>query len=381
MTPNDSDIEYGTHDVEDKYVMLYGPSKALCGTGLAILIILAIMGNLLTTIAFILDKSFHSVYDFYIFHLAVTDLLIGTISMPFYAFYTISNLIWPLGRIFCKIYKVVDFTLCFESILIMLILSLDRLLLLAYGPFYTEKETMRKARIKLGISWLISFIIYGPEIILWDFLTGKSDVESTQCEVEFHNNYLYIVITAIIEFLLPFVVLTSMNMIIYFKIRQRGRATNNSLSRRTNSVLNSCQETNLSTVNEKPSTLHVPAAYSSQLVRVNPEQKSKEQWTRGRDVKAARFLSVLVIAFFICWVPYTITTVIKSFCAHCVNENLYQFFQWLLFAKSSINPFLYALNSFRYKRTFLAFFSSVTRRGIRVGPVNSRGTTMADLVF
>ncbi|KAL3881066.1 hypothetical protein ACJMK2_033262 [Sinanodonta woodiana] len=381
MTSNISDNEDGNHDAEDKYIMLSLPNKALCGTGLSVVIILAIIGNLLTSIAYIWDKSFPTIYDLYIFHLAVTDLLIGTISMPFYAVYTISNLTWPFGRTFCKIYKAIDFTLCFQSILIMLILSLDRLLLLAYGPFYVEKETMRKARIKLGISWLISFLMYVPEIFLWDYWTGRSSVEATECEVEFYNNYQYIVITASLECLLPLLVMTSMNTMIYYKIKQRTRATNINVTRHAISVFSYYQETHLSTVDEKPFTIHVPAIYSAQLMGANPDQKSAKQSTKGRDVKAARLLAILVIAFFICWVPYTTTTVITSFCSRCVNKYLYQFFQWLRWAKSSINPFLYAFNSFRYKQKFAEFFSCVTQRGIKVGPVNSRRHRMSDMLF
>jgi hypothetical protein len=60
-----------------------------------------------------------------------------------------------------------------ESILMIMIISFDRLFLLILGPHYTMKVTMIKAYVQIGISWIIAFLLYGLAIIGWDIWTGE----------------------------------------------------------------------------------------------------------------------------------------------------------------------------------------------------------------
>ncbi|KAK7495301.1 hypothetical protein BaRGS_00013483 [Batillaria attramentaria] len=82
--------------------------------------------------------------------------------------------------------------------------------------------------------------------------------------------------------------------------------------------------------------------------------RRRQKFSRSvrKDLKAAKALFTFVFAFLCCWTPYTIATVIVSFCDACVNEDLYEFFIWLLWAKAAINPFLYAANNARFRMNF-----------------------------
>jgi hypothetical protein len=84
------------------------------------------------------------------------------------------------------------------------------------------------------------------------------------------------------------------------------------------------------------------------------KSKNKNEHSRfKRDAKAARFLAILVLVFLACWAPYTITTIVISFCGNeCVNTSFYESMNWMLWSKSAINPFLYAINSSRYRFHF-----------------------------
>jgi hypothetical protein len=105
-------------------------SVIIFGIIISMLIMVAIIGNVLTIVAYIRDKKLHSVYNTFLLNLSVTDLLLATVSMTFYAVYTLESFTWPFGYHFCKVYMVIDFTLCLESILMIMIISFDRLFLL-----------------------------------------------------------------------------------------------------------------------------------------------------------------------------------------------------------------------------------------------------------
>ena len=334
----------------------------------------------MTVMAYVRDKRLHTVYDFFIFNLAVTDLLIASFSVPFYAWYTLTEFTWHLGRDFCKVWLVIDFTLCFESILLMLLLSLDRLLLLSYGPSYSSKVTMKKAYLVVVISWVISFMLYGPSIIGWDKWFGHTTVEYMDCDVEFAYNFAFTTVSAAIEFLLPFVVLTSLNAIIYYKIRGRLRVSD--IPRigpegASTSVLVDADEDSKyndnASVDVATKRTHVPKIHFKPSITVFNVQRLKSQVFRSRKqtlaisrtkryAKSARFLAMLVVVFLISWTPYTLMTISISFCGdNCVSLSVYEATNWILWLKSAINPFLYAKNSSRYLYNFKRFLCCCKR--------------------
>ncbi|XP_041358729.1 muscarinic acetylcholine receptor M2-like [Gigantopelta aegis] len=186
-----------------------------------ILILTTVTGNLLVIISYLRDKSLQTIYNIYIFNLAIADMLIGFNSMSLYTAYTITGFYWPLGRAMCKIFLCVDYTLCLETVFLMIILSLDRLILITTGVDYNQRETRKVAYIKVTVSWIFAFSLYGPAIIGWNYWVGKSVVADGECFVEFYKNFEYTLATATVEFVIPFVSIIVLNTLIYLKIRKR----------------------------------------------------------------------------------------------------------------------------------------------------------------
>ncbi|XP_053391195.1 histamine H3 receptor-like [Mercenaria mercenaria] len=518
MDEDRSNSEDFDDDYEYDFIPMTPSFQITSAILLAILIIFAISGNTITILAYIMDKRLHTVYDFFIFNLAVTDLLIGCISMPFYAIYTIREFVWDFGDTFCKVWNVIDFTLCLESILLILMLSFDRLCLVKYGPFYSSKVTKFKARLIVFISWLTSFMLYGPAIIGWNYWAGYTTVEPLDCDVEFAYNFAFTTTTGIIEFVIPVGGLAILNIFIYQHIRSRVGQEHKSKSNIVHSSTAARDDSNIvravavqttlpqivkngvtrnldfssslnqnnktkqyrieNGVNETFTKMDYPHnrapkaqcendlkvldykvnaqsslekqkgerifvnanggpdniyttnhAHGTKTVGVSEKENKHENETNHmnqvgydnvqrklksvnrstensthssdeiftverthnkikfatipercsvfnisvtfkerssrksrnkfehprikRESKAARFLAILVIVFLACWAPYTITTIIMSFCGdECVNTSAYECMNWLLWSKSAINPLLYAMNSSRYRYNF-----------------------------
>lgn len=386
-TPHDYSDETEYHDKDSVPMTL--SVQIPSAIGIAFLIFFGIGGNLLTIIAYFKDKHFRQVYDFFILNLAITDLFLCSISMPFYAVYTLMEFTWPFGYSFCKVWSVSDFTLCFESILLMLILSLDRYLLISQGPLYMQNVTTRIAYIEVTVSWIVSFLAYGPAIIGWNHWVGYSIVEDMDCDVEFAYDRAFTTATSVVEFILPFFCLTSLNLLIYYKIRQRVKIfpknVRSDISERfvdvrkqssstekqptaSNVTLN-CKRKNSCEQTVRPTSITKniqPKQASSDVTEfaavkndlTSTASRSKPQFSGSRShARAAKFLAILVVAFLIFWAPYTITTMAISFCDDCINTSLYEFFNWLLWMKAAVNPFLYALNSARYRKSMLKYLT------------------------
>ena len=417
-----------------------------------------------------------------------------------------------------QVYLVNDYTLCNQSVFLVILISLDQLLILRQGAHYSALETKPKAYAKIALAWLLAFLICGPAIISWDYWVGYSVLGPDVCDVEYYNNKVYTFVEALLEFFVPAVILTTLNAGVYWEIRKRTKVTaeatrttdkenrsrgafgsgvggtanapgasplkraaatvatiesvsksfaaanevmttgeqnltpNGDKGNRSEPVEKNCSQPRLSSDNKtrlvttsdedlqaktlpsgrslaplksgsyrdlpevqgKPvlpgirkQTSDVNSVTSSSerdptrtethqageaakrparkqqrelalspetgptangcLTRFNgkrPQPKTlaeNPQIPRAtrRELKAAKALFIFVFTFIVLWAPYTIATVAIAFCEDCVNGNVYEFFIWLLWFKSAVNPFLYAANSSRFKMNFATILRKV----------------------
>ena len=79
-----------------------------------------------------------------------------------------------------------------------------------------------------------------------------------------------------------------------------------------------------------------------------------------QQIKAAKQLGILILAFLITWMPYFITFIVVAFCSDCISDNLSAVTLWLGYLNSAINPILYPQCNSSFKHAF--------RRMLRISP-------------
>ena len=309
------------------------------------IIMLAVVGNSLTICCFLRDKGLHKTCNIYILNLAICDLLIGAITMPIYLTYTFSNNVWLLGYHFCKAFLAFDFVTSGVTVILMILISYDRLTLLKHWSTYHNSQSRRKAYIKCMMAWIYLIILNVPPIVGWDLWTGHTREKSDDCEAEFVDNEIFISTMAFIQFVIPLVILIIIHILIVKEIRKLILAR----EELTYIPSHNGSQHSYSTIQ-----LDIKKDKCFTRTKKNYEQsKGNRQTTKG--TKAAKSLAILTIVFFLTWAPYAIVVVVRSFCPNCTHIVLIEAFTWILWFKSAVNPFLYAFNSNRFRENFKYF--------------------------
>jgi hypothetical protein len=78
------------------------------------------------------------------------------------------------------------------------------------------------------------------------------------------------------------------------------------------------------------------------------------------EARVTRSLAVVIGCFICCWLPFFTLYIIRAVCS-CLSFNAIEFFVWLGYSNSSINPVLYAILNKNFRLAFKNIFISVKK--------------------
>ncbi|XP_064602602.1 alpha-2C adrenergic receptor-like [Liolophura sinensis] len=185
-----------------------------------VIIIAIVFGNALVCVAIATDRNLKSTQNWFIASLAVADLLLGMLIVPF----SLANELmgyWYFGTIWCELWKAIDVLLCTASINSLCLISLDRYWSITRAIHYARQRTPKRAAIMITTVWIISAVVCVPPLIGWKQPPRESDYPV--CELS--EDIGYVLYSSMGSFYIPMVIILFVYMRVYLAARERARRT------------------------------------------------------------------------------------------------------------------------------------------------------------
>ncbi|CAN2387246.1 phospholipase C-activating G-protein coupled acetylcholine receptor signaling pathway [Pristimantis euphronides] len=181
--------------------------------------LVTVIGNILVMVSIKVNRHLQTVNNYFLFSLACADLIIGLFSMNLYTLYTVIGY-WPLGPVVCDLYLALDYVVSNASVMNLLIISFDRYFCVTKPLTYPVRRTTKMAGMMIAAAWVLSFILWAPAILFWQFIVGGRTVKEGDCYIQFFSNAAVTFGTAIAAFYLPVIIMT----ILYWQISRASKS-------------------------------------------------------------------------------------------------------------------------------------------------------------
>nr|8E9X_A Chain A, Muscarinic acetylcholine receptor M4 [Homo sapiens] len=290
--------------------------------------LVTVVGNILVMLSIKVNRQLQTVNNYFLFSLACADLIIGAFSMNLYTVYIIKGY-WPLGAVVCDLWLALDCVVSNASVMNLLIISFDRYFCVTKPLTYPARRTTKMAGLMIAAAWVLSFVLWAPAILFWQFVVGKRTVPDNQCFIQFLSNPAVTFGTAIAGFYLPVVIMTV--LYIHISLASRSRVHKHRPE---------------GPKEKKAKTL------ARKFASIARNQVRKKRQMAARERKVTRTIFAILLAFILTWTPYNVMVLVNTFCQSCIPDTVWSIGYWLCYVNSTINPACYALCNATFKKTF-----------------------------
>ncbi|XP_060566310.1 pyrokinin-1 receptor-like [Ruditapes philippinarum] len=290
-----------------------------------IIFISGLAGNLCTCIVIWKNSYMHSVTNYYLFNLAISDLLTLVLALPPEVYSIWEAYPWRLGEPFCILRSFIMEMTSYSSVLTITGFTIERYIAICHPIKVQRCCHVSRATRCIILIWTVSVFSALPYPIhtrtfyyLHDPSTGEPILDSLVCNIPLIWTERMITVfqmSTFIYFIVPMVVITLFYILIGVKLRE--------------------------------SALSAPRS----------PQYGKATAARARRA-ILKMLVAVVVAFFLCWAPFhaqrLMTLYIKTWTKQLIEVQSYLFYVSgvLYFFSCTVNPILYNLLSRKFRRAF-----------------------------
>ncbi|CAH2241619.1 dopamine D2-like receptor [Pararge aegeria] len=178
--------------------------------------LLTLFGNVLVILSVARERSLQTATNYFIVSLAVADLLVAVVVMPFGVYY-LFNGVWGLPALVCDCYIAIDVTCSTSSIFNLVAISVDRYIAVTQPIKYAKHKSNARVWVMIAVAWSVSGAIGSPVVL---GLNNTPDRSPDQC---LFNNTDYVIYSSLGSFYIPCIIMMFLYYRIFEAIRQRAK--------------------------------------------------------------------------------------------------------------------------------------------------------------
>uniref|UniRef100_A0A671QS63 5-hydroxytryptamine receptor 7 n=1 Tax=Sinocyclocheilus anshuiensis TaxID=1608454 RepID=A0A671QS63_9TELE len=298
---------------------------------LTLLTFLTVCGNLLVVISVCFVKKLKQPSNYLIVSLAVADLSVAVVVMPFVSITDLIGGQWIFGRVFCNVFIAMDFFFSFFHFSHSPFHFLRYLGITKPLTYPVRQSGKCMAKIVLSV-WLLSASITLPPLFGWAQNVNDDNV----CLIS--QDLGYTIYSTAVAFYIPM----SVMLIMYYRIYRVAKV---SVAKHTIVGFPKAEDEEsvncVTAVLKLQREVEVCVSFSRLL-----KNDRKNISIFKREQKAAATLGIVVGAFAVCWLPFFLLSTARPFICgvqcSCVPLWVERTLLWLGYANSLINPLIYA---------------------------------------
>ncbi|XP_049868569.1 pyrokinin-1 receptor-like [Pectinophora gossypiella] len=293
-----------------------------------LIFITGLFGNIFTCIVIIRNKSMHTATNYYLFSLAISDLLLLVSGMPQEMYSIWSKWPYVFGHTFCLIRGLAAETSTNASVLTITLFTVERYLAICH-PFVSHKMSkLSRAMKHVMLLWVVSFGLALPQALQFGIKDHQGVTMCLQTRVIIAHSFE---ISTFFFFFAPMILITVLYSLIGLRLKKT------SISKQTK---------------EKEDF--------ERNMRFNHRIRRKHSQSTRRVVK---MLVAVVVAFFICWAPFHAQRLVAIYGTaenHLARSPVLLFVYSTLtyisgifyYMSTCINPIFYHIMSNKFREAF-----------------------------
>ncbi len=319
---------------------------------------ITVFGNVVVIHAFCTTQKLRTYTNYFLVSLAISDIVAGAITMPFYSVYWILGY-WPFSNAFCDAYLYLNHCFIHISVMSIVIIAYDRWQALEMPIKHLRKRTLKHAMFLITLSYMIPIIIWLPGCLLWPYMVGTRTIKPELCYPQYVDNLVFTCFAPCIFFWFPLLLISIFYGRIFIIIQKsaerrstRRKPLNLTMTNLSLSLSNTQTET--SNVDDKEritrdinvTTVAVTVknygnynrAYATEDTSDRSTHENHPAWFRNifrhdipnessikrENIRANKTLTLIFIAMVISSAPWSALVPVYSICHDCIPLALYQ---------------------------------------------------------
>ncbi|XP_060621408.1 neuropeptide Y receptor type 2-like [Anolis sagrei] len=280
----------------------------------SLIILLGFVGNSLVIYMIVKYKTMRTVTNFFIANLALADLMVDTLCLPFTLAYTLLDE-WKFGAVLCHLVSYAQALSVHVSTLTLTVIALDRYRCIV---FHLDSRISKKISFTIiAITWLVAAILASPLAIFREYrfeeiptINLRIAVCSEKWPSESRDATIYSLSMLLLQYVLPLSIICYAYIRIWFKLRSH----------------------------------------------ISPTARNDSHCRRRKTTK---MLVMVVVVFAVSWLPFHVfqlaidLDLVLNFHDY---KLLYTVFHVVAMCSTFANPLLYGWMNKNYRNGFLMFF-------------------------